>query len=377
MHPFEAALLSAVRVGSPVLPVLSAEEWRPVAQLARREQMTPLVHAAARGGAGGGGPAEGTLPSEIATALAESYAASAAASVGRYRQLAEVCRALSAAGVPTLVLKGAALARGVYADPALRPFTDLDLLVHEADMPRAHIALAGLGYEIAGGPPTEADRTWRHGRGYFDPVRRRVPVDMHWRYAGYPLTIPLEYDAVFARAETLDIEGHPARMPAPADMVVALSISVLRELWYGKPRLRYLRDIAEVCQRGGVEWEGLAAAVAASPLLRTPLFLSVAAAAALLGAPVPPEQIAALRGGSGAFFRRRLLARVSRRVMRTDPPLAAVAEVGLMRMLDAGVVGMIRWLWTLLAVPGPLAPSQRRWLRYLTGGQFTGTRPVD
>lgn len=244
-------------------------------------------------------------------------------------------------------------------------------------MDRLHLTLTGLGYDIAGGPPSEADRTWHHGRGYFDPARRRVNVDVHWRYAGYPLAIPLNYGAVFAGAETLDVEGVPVGMPAPADMVVALSIAFLRELWYGKPRLRYLRDVAEVCSGGRVQWPRLTAAVADCPLLRTPLFLSVAAAADLLGAPVSPDAVASLRGGRGSLLRRRLLARVSRRIMRVDPPLAAVGEVGVMRMLDAGVVGMMRWLWTLLAVPCPLAPSQRRWLRYLAGGQFTGARPID
>jgi hypothetical protein len=68
---------------------------------------------------------------------------------------------------------------------------------------------------------------------------------------------------------------------------------------------------------------------------------------------------------------------VTGQIMRVDRPLAAVGQVGLMRGLDAGIVEMMGWLWRLLAVPRPLAPSQRRWLRYLGGGQFTGARPID
>jgi hypothetical protein len=377
MYSFETALLQMVRVGSPALPLLSPEEWQPVAQLARREHLTPLVYAAGRDAAGGGRDAAAAMPAETATALAEAYAASASASVELYRQLAGVGGALYAAGIPALLLKGAALARPVYQDAALRPFSDLDLLVHEADIDRVHLTLTGLGYDIGGGRPSDADRIWRHGRGYFDPTRRRVPVDVHWRYAGYPLLIPLDYDAVFARSPTFSVDGLPVGMPSAADMVVALSISFLRELWYGKPRLRYLRDIAEVCGRGRVEWARLSQVVDASPLLRTPLFLSVAGAAGLLGAPVPPETIALLRGRRGSIFRRRLLARVTGQIMRMDRPLAAVGQVGLMRGLDAGIVEMMAWLWRLLAVPRPLAPSQRRWLRYLGGGQFRGARPID
>ncbi len=370
LYPFEAALLRLVRFGSPEVPSLSPQEWQPVAHLARRETLTPLVCAAV-------GHAAAALPPEVAAELNAAYAASAGAAEDSYRQLATVTEAFRAGGIPMLVLKGAALAGGVYPDPALRAFSDLDLLVAAGDVDRAHLSLTGLGYDIAGGPPSDADRTWRHGRGYFDPARRRVPVDVHWRYAGYPLLIPMDYEGVFARALTFSDGGFVAAMPSPADMVVALSVHFLRELWYGKPRLRYLRDIAEVCGRGNVAWAQVARAVEASPLLRGPVFVAVAGAATLLGAPVPPAAMAFLQPRRWGALSRRVLAGVSRQIMRVERPIATVAQVAQMRGLDAGILEMLRWLWTLLAVPRPLAPSQRRWLRYLAGGQFMGARPAD
>lgn len=374
LYPFEAALLQIVRFGSPEVPALSAEAWGTVARLARWESLTPLVHAAVRGT---DAPAAATVPPEVAAEMAAAHAASAGAVEGLYEQLSTVTGALRAATIPAVVLKGAALARGVYQDAALRPFSDLDLLVRVADVDRVHLALTSLGYAIAGGAPSDADRAWRHGRGYFDPQRRRVPVDVHWRYAGYPLMFPIDYEDVFARAILRSTGGVPGAMPSALDMVVALSVHFLRELWYGKAKLRYLRDITEVCGRGPVEWTRLERVVDASPLLRTPLFLAVAAAAALLRAPVPPDAIAALRPRRWRFLHRRLLGRVSRQMMRVERPVAAVTQVGLMRGLDAGVVDLTRWLWTLVAVPRPLAPSRRRWLRYLTGGPFRGVRPAD
>lgn len=356
-----------------------------MAYAARREGLAPLVHATVRAaGARTPGPDEpepppelAMVPWEVSAELAAAYAASAGAASALYDQLAAVIDGLRAAGISALVLKGAALARGVYQDPALRPFSDLDLLVHPGDIDRVHLMLTGLGYDIRQGAPSDADRTWRHGRGYFDPARRRVPVDVHWRYAGYPLMIPIDYEEVFTRALPFAVDGRAAAMPAGADMVVALSVHFLRDLWYGKTRVRYLRDIAEVSGREEVDWERLPRLVEASPLLRSPLFLALGAAAALLGAPVPVETLAVLRPGRWGVISRMLLARMSRRIMRADRPLAAVGQVAVMRGLDAGIVNLARWLWTLLAVPRPLAPSQRRWLRYLTGGPFRGTPPAD
>ena len=40
---------------------------------------------------------------------------------------------MAQAGVPFLVLKGAALAHLVYGDPRLRPMRDVDLLIRKAD----------------------------------------------------------------------------------------------------------------------------------------------------------------------------------------------------------------------------------------------------
>lgn len=61
--------------------------------------------------------------------------------------LTEVLPALTAANIPVVVLKGAALASSVYADPALRPMSDVDLWVRAADMPHAAGVMGQLGFQ--------------------------------------------------------------------------------------------------------------------------------------------------------------------------------------------------------------------------------------
>ncbi|MBI3976039.1 MAG: nucleotidyltransferase family protein [Armatimonadetes bacterium] len=369
-YPFETAFLRIVRF-APDVPSLSPEEWGPVAQLARRERLSPLAFAAVREAR------EGIVPPGVAEALEAACGRAGAPAADLYRQLAEVTGALRSAGIDTVLLKGAALARFVYHDEALRPLTDLDLLVRHREIDRVHVTLTGLGYAIVGGRPSEADRTWRHGRAYYDPEGRRVPVDVHWRYAGYPHLMAVDYEGIFARTSTVLVHGHPAGVPSAPDMIVALSISFLRELWYGKPRLLYLRDITEVCGRRPVDWARLPQIQVETPLLASPLYLSLAAAAALLGAPVPPEALGALRPRRWPAVSQFLLARVTRNAMRQERAVAALLQVALMRGLNAGTADLLRWLWRLIAVPRPLAPSQRRWLRHLAGGRLTGPPPVD
>jgi hypothetical protein len=54
--------------------------------------------------------------------------------------------AMAAAGIGATVVKGMSFARRAYPDPALRGFTDVDLLVAEADRAAAGRVLAALGF---------------------------------------------------------------------------------------------------------------------------------------------------------------------------------------------------------------------------------------
>lgn len=64
----------------------------------------------------------------------------------RARALAEVLDICQAAGIRVLVVKGGALAHLLYAEPALRPMSDLDLLVGRADVERVRELLAARGF---------------------------------------------------------------------------------------------------------------------------------------------------------------------------------------------------------------------------------------
>jgi hypothetical protein len=62
--------------------------------------------------------------------------------------------ALAAEGVPWLVVKGAALAHTLYADPAERPLADLDIRVRPADYEATKRALARAGATLLDEAPS-------------------------------------------------------------------------------------------------------------------------------------------------------------------------------------------------------------------------------
>jgi hypothetical protein len=150
------------------------------AALVRRHLLAPLAHQAGCAGFRNDAVASGLL-AEL-----------------RERLAAEAVAALAAAGVPVILLKGASYAGHLYEDPALRPMTDLDLMVPAADHPRAIRALGACGYRperkpgsrsalhhatTLRGPSTSVDLH----RSMVQPLRSRVDLDGVWRRA-HPAT---------------------------------------------------------------------------------------------------------------------------------------------------------------------------------------------
>jgi hypothetical protein len=100
------------------------------------------------------------------------------------RQTEEACGALKDAGVPHLVLKGCEFADRLYDPPALRTFTDVDLLV-----PSSHVEAAGRVMRSLGYAPLKS-RT-RHEADYAECAWRRPggrggAIEVHWDLVNSP-----------------------------------------------------------------------------------------------------------------------------------------------------------------------------------------------
>jgi hypothetical protein len=90
-----------------------------------------------------------TLPAALSDFLSQEDFHSKARARRLVETLAGTVRALRAAGVEVVALKGATLAFFHYPDPALRPMGDLDLLLRDPrDFARATAALVGSGWHV-------------------------------------------------------------------------------------------------------------------------------------------------------------------------------------------------------------------------------------
>jgi hypothetical protein len=114
-------------------------DWAGLPALAEAHGMAPLLHTHLKA-------AGITPPLAVKRKLQALYLRHRQAGRVQAHILRDVVAAYAAADIQALVVKGAALAHLVYPDPALRPMSDLDLLVPKSELEHAREVLAGLGF---------------------------------------------------------------------------------------------------------------------------------------------------------------------------------------------------------------------------------------
>ena len=98
-----------------------------------------------------------------------------------YDDLVHALRALSNAGVPVIVLKGAALAATIYPSLAHRPMGDADLLVRPGDRDWARAVLEAIGYRFLPEPRQRFSPFGTEFTGEMSFRRNeRTLVELHW-----------------------------------------------------------------------------------------------------------------------------------------------------------------------------------------------------
>ncbi len=152
----------------------------------------------------------------------------------------EIEASFHARSIEMLVVKGSTFADRLYPDPALRPFTDIDLLVPDRAIADARKALADAGLSPAEEPVKKyaggySEEKWQH------PRLGRSPVELHWNLVNSPKVrrvISLRYG---------DIAGHcvDGQFSPSALLVIA---AVHGAAGHGFERLQTLIDVAQAAR---------------------------------------------------------------------------------------------------------------------------------
>jgi hypothetical protein len=161
-------------------------------------------------------------------------------------------RALEAAGVETMVLKGAALVASGLSELGLRPIGDVDVLVRPEDRTAAIDVLLADGWEVDTYPAWYVKRVfWRTVPAW---VLRKglVQLDLHWG-ALHLVRDPLAEWPLWEHATTGSLGGEPVLVPSVEDQAMQTWLHAAE--WCGLPPLRWAADAAAVLGARGDEFD--------------------------------------------------------------------------------------------------------------------------
>jgi putative nucleotidyltransferase-like protein len=164
------------------------------------------------------------------------------------RCLASVVTALDTASVPSIVLKGPALANAIYPDPMLRPYGDLDIVCREEDWLRTHAVLIGLGFTSKDDVNSPPPKVWRKKAYYHTQYYREsdaILVEVHYDLWQIGLR-PKLGDRFWQRAEGVSIAGANALMLSAEDQLLHLCVHLHH---HGYKRLIWFTDLAMLLMR--------------------------------------------------------------------------------------------------------------------------------
>ncbi len=285
-------------------------DWDRLVILADGEMATAALWRALR-------EAQAPLPAPVAEYLRRGAMFSDFRMQQLARRLADTTAAFGAAGVPLLLLKGAAL--GAIVDPTfcVRPMSDLDLLVRPADVPRAIDALRAAGWHQTADPAMQEmlGEGHHHLPPFLDPATPGTRVELH--------VALFSEDHSFAVDEThLLRDARPAAAPFAGGLVpshehlllhASIHFAWQHTMLFGA--WRTFRLVASTTAAPGFSWERFTA-VAREAKAVTSAYWTLRLARTMCGIAVPDAVLAQLAPPTPEFVR----AAIARHIVAANVP---------------------------------------------------------
>jgi hypothetical protein len=164
---------------------------------------------------------------------------------------------LTGAGIPVMLVKGAALALRHYPDAGARPMQDVDLMVPSARAAEAFALLERRGWRPKRWRPAEigpAFYSFCHAMDFESPDGCRV--DLHW-HALIQCCHPAADEPFWKGASPFDFLGVEALAPAATEHLLQLCVHGI--VCSPTPGVRWVADSLLLLRAEAVDWPRLAA----------------------------------------------------------------------------------------------------------------------
>jgi Uncharacterised nucleotidyltransferase len=235
-----------------------------------------------------------SLPAKLQAELRKLHHEYWAANQKRFRRLQELLAWFEENGIPTLVLKGMALSVLHYRDMAVRPMSDLDILVPEDRAPEVVSRLERDGWIATYFLPSAPRQSYFYRHVHALPLNHpdHGDLDLHWhvlseatfREADRPFwkdSVPLEVNEIKTRALN------------PTDQLIHACVHGFRSNVVAP--IRWIADAVTILRTSQVDWTRLVN-LAKELHVTVPLGASLSFLRATFPTPIPADLVGELQG---------------------------------------------------------------------------------
>jgi hypothetical protein len=308
--------------------------------------------------------APGVAPAAVQEQLKKTCRANTVRCLYLTAELINILRLFQSQNIPVIPYKGPVLAAQAYGDIALREFEDLDIILRQRDIPKAHDIIVSLGYKpkfdwilspgaVASLVPGEYN--------YRDEARRAM-VELHTEITLRHFPTKPDLDGFVRNLAPVKLSDRDVLTFTAEDLLPMLCIHGSKDFW---ERLSWIADVNELVQsHPTLDWDRVLHF--AQPLQATRMLnLGLALAARVLGTLLPAEISARVQADRLA---REVASEVHERLMsRPFRTLDAAGRFQFRRRMLADKLSGWRYAmrlavvpseddWQMVRLPGALAP---------------------
>jgi hypothetical protein len=279
-------------------------------------------------------------------------------------ELHKLLKLFRAAGIVAIPYKGPVLAEQAYGSLTLRDFDDLDIILPQRDLMKAHEVMLGLGYQARFPWILSKDSRTALVPGEYNyrDEKRRAVVELHTELTLRHFPVAPDIDRFAQRLVKVMVAGQEVPTFAPEDLLSALCVHGSKDFW---ERISWIADVAELIQsHANLDWDA-AFRTAESLRVERMVHLGLALADELLQAPMPAEVRKRLREDGEAVSVAREVEQ--RTLSRELPGTGSGGRLRFRRRMVRGMLAGWRYSlrlamipaeedWEMVQLPGPLAP---------------------
>ncbi|MBN1380887.1 MAG: nucleotidyltransferase family protein [Deltaproteobacteria bacterium] len=283
-------LLSCLRNDPPDVKIQNLRsfqetDWQDILQTSTRFRTTPYLYHTLK-------PLFPSLkvPADIKKQMQAVYYLSAARNMKVYQQILKLVTEFNKHNIDVILLKGTHLAQFVYGNIALRPMSDIDLLVKKADLAKASHILIDQGYSTK-------TKDLGISEAHLPPFRgkNKITIELHFNIYRWPLTERFAIDDLWKQAHATSLHGINVLTLSPEDLLIHICVhaSILHGFEGG---IKSFIDISRTVEHYGtaLDWQRLLN-ISNQMKINNCLYLMLALTKKLIGLSVPEHIMVQLK----------------------------------------------------------------------------------